>query len=146
MNPATAHAESATPPLIQRLIDDYGYPVLGAADIDALPADDRVNVLFFTEDPKKYPETLDVAVVLPELVAHYGERLHPVIVARADERALQERYGFAQWPTLVFLHGRNYLGAISRIQDWHVYLERIDELLTAEPTRPPGVGVPVVGA
>ena len=45
MNPATAHAESATPPLIQRLIDDYGYPVLGAADLNALPADNRVNVL-----------------------------------------------------------------------------------------------------
>ena len=46
----------------------------------------------------------------------------------------------------MFLRGRDYLGAISRIQDWHIYLERIDELLTAEPTRPPSVGVPVVGA
>lgn len=146
MNPAIAPAKSVTAPLIQRLIDDYGYPVLGADNLDALPADNRVNVLFFTEDPKKYPETLDVAVILPELVAHYGDRLHPAIVARADEKTLQEQYGFSQWPTLVFLRGRDYLGAISRIQDWHVYLERIDELLAAEPTRPPGVGIPVVSA
>ncbi len=144
MNPATAPEPSGTPPLIQRLIDDHGYPVLDATAIDALPAE-TVHVLFFTEDPKKYPETLDVAIVLPELVARYDGRLNPVIVARADEKTLQERFGFSQWPTLVFLRGHDYLGAISRIQDWHVYLERIDELLTAEPVRPPGVGVPVVG-
>ncbi len=134
------------PPLVRRLIEELGYPVVDehglAGFLDAHP----VSVLFFSEDEKKYPETSDVAVVLPELVKHFDGRIAPAIVDPRAAPALQELYGFRQWPALVFLRGDAYLGAICRIQDWQDYLERIEELLQARPSRPPGIGIPVVGA
>ncbi len=139
---------ASCPPSVRRLIDELGYPLLGASELPAfLRAEPAVvTVLFFTEDPQRYPESDDVAVVLPELVRHFAGRLRPAVVARQDERALQALYGFQKWPALVFLRGEDYLGAITGIQDWHVYLERIEALLRADPKRPPvAVGIPVVG-
>ena len=149
MNHASANISDleALPPLVQRFVDEHDCPIVDTNTLDTFLADAScVSVLFFCEDPKKYPETNDVAVVLPELLRHFKGHLRAAVVARKDERRLQELYGFQQWPTLVFLRGHGYLGAISRIQDWHEYLERIESFLRGEPTRPPSIGVPVVGA
>jgi hydrogenase-1 operon protein HyaE len=101
-------------------------------------------VLFFTEEPSRFPESNDVAVVLPELVKAFQGQFTPAIVARSDEKKLQSLYGFQSWPALVFLRGQSYLGAITGIQDWMVYLTDINRILASEPSRPPAIGIAVV--
>lgn len=128
-------------PLIQRLHDEFGYPELTEDSHDEFVASDRVGVLFFAGDPNRYKETTDVAVVLPELVAAFGDRLRPAVVARSDEVALQKHYGFRAWPSLVFVRSGGYLGTISKMRNWSEYLEEISELLTAEPREAPGFRV-----
>jgi len=128
-------------PLIQRLHDEFGYPMLTLEDHDAFVADDQVGALFFAGDPKRYKETTDVAVVLPELVAAFGGQIRPAVVARQDEIALQKHYGFRAWPSLVFVRSGGYLGTVSRMKNWAEYLEEIGELLTAEPREAPGFRV-----
>lgn len=128
-------------PLIRRLHDEFGYPELTLDSHDEFVAPDRVGVLFFAGDPKRYKETTDVAVVLPELVAAFGDRLRPAVVARTDEIALQKHYGFRAWPSLVFVRSGGYLGTVSRMKNWSEYLEEISELLTAEPREAPGFSV-----
>lgn len=135
-----------THPLIQRLLDEYDYPEIGLDEHEAFVADPAVNVLFFAGEPKKFGETVDVAVVLPELVAAFGGRLRAGVVARDAEVELQRHYGFREWPSLVFVRGGGYLGTISRIRNWQDYLDEITELLGAEPRRPPGFKIPVVSA
>ena len=61
-----------------------------------------------------------------------------------DGKELKRRYGFREYPSLVFLRDGKYVGTISRIQDWVVYLEQIAELLEAPTRRPPGFAIPVV--
>ena len=80
-------------PLIQRLQDEFGYPELTMANHDEFVAPDEVGVLFFAGDPKRYKETTDVAVVLPELVKAFGGRLRAAVVAKEDEIELQKKYG-----------------------------------------------------
>lgn len=133
-------------PLIDRLTDTLGYPRVGTRTLEPVLAAAEHTVLFFTGDPATAPEALDVAVVLPELVRHFGSRLTAAVVDREDEQALQSLYGFEQWPTLVFLQGDRYLGAISRIQDWPVYLERIQGFLDHGPVRPPAPRIPIIPA
>jgi len=128
-------------PLIQRLHDEFGYPEVGLENHDQFAAADRVGVLFFAGDPKRYKETTDVAVVLPELVAAFDDRLRPAVVASADEIALQKHYGFRAWPSLVFVRSGGYLGTVSRMKNWAEYLEEVAELLTAEPREAPGFQV-----
>jgi len=132
-------------PLLDRLTQELGYPLLDIDGLDAFLGNNEYSVLFFTEDPKRYPETNDVAVVLPELVKAFDGRFTPAVIERGAEKTLQTRYGFKVWPALVFLRGNAYLGTITKIQDWSVYLERVGTLLNSEPSRPPGVGIPVVG-
>ncbi len=135
-----------THPLIQRLHDEFGYPRIDADSHDAFVARPGVAVLFFAGDPKRFRDTTDVAVVLPELEKAFQGGLRPAVVADEDAVVLQQRYGFKAWPTLVFVREDGYLGAITGIQNWGEYLQEISELLTAGPTRPPAFKVPVVGA
>jgi hydrogenase-1 operon protein HyaE len=130
-------------PLIARLVEEFGYPMLRAADSETFCNAPGDAILFCVGEPVQHPESLDVAVVLPEILRAFPDRFRVGIVASDLEPAMQARYGFNRWPTLVFLRGGAYVGAISGIQDWSVYLERIGELLATAANRPPSIGIPV---
>jgi hydrogenase-1 operon protein HyaE len=129
-------------PLIQRLLDEYAYPVVTLENHEAFVARPGISVLFFAGDPKRYRETTDVAVVLPELVAATGQKLQPGVVATEAEIELQKIYGFRQWPTLIFTRPEGYLGRISRMKNWQEYIEQLEDIVRAIPRPPPGFDLP----
>lgn len=133
-------------PLIARLIDEFGYPLLNASNLEAFCDAPGDAVLFCGGDPTQHPECLDIAVVLPEILRTFSGRLRTALIASALEPAVQARFGFNRWPTLVFLRNGAYVGALSGIQDWSVYLARINELLATPVSRPPAIGVAVTSA
>jgi len=139
----TTNTSTTPTPLIDRLVEELNYPILDLSNIDAFLAENDFSVLFFTEDVKRFPETNDVAVVLPELISVFPD-IKPALISRSDEKKLQSLYGFRAWPALVFMRGEQYLDAITGIQDWSEYLSQIKTILTSEPRRPLSVGVPVV--
>jgi hydrogenase-1 operon protein HyaE len=63
-----------------------------------------------------------------------------------DGKTLKRQYGFTEYPALVFVRSGDFVGTITRIQDWNVYLEKITELMSSAPRRPPGFSIPVVSA
>ena len=134
---------NAPHPLITRLTDDYGYPMLDTVNLDAFCDAPGDAVLFCAGDPVQHPECLDVAVVLPELLRAFPGRFRAAVASTALEPEMQARYGFNRWPTLVFLRDGAYVGALSGIQDWSVYLSRIQDLLAAAPSRPPSIGIAI---
>ncbi len=119
-------------PLVQRLLDEFNYPLLDEAGVDAFAAEHEYSVLFFTEDPARMKESLDVAVVLPELAATFPQ-LRPAVIDRSSEKVLQRRYHFVVWPALVFLKRGEFLGSIIKIQNWDEYLQQIPEILSRTP-------------
>ncbi|MCU7960899.1 MAG: hydrogenase-1 expression HyaE [gamma proteobacterium symbiont of Bathyaustriella thionipta] len=131
-------------PLIQRLFDDYGYAEVSHQTHADFIGQSGFTVLFFAGDPKRFRDTTDVAVVLPELVKAFNGGLTAGVVTSDAEKELQRHYGFSAWPALVFLRDGGYLGAITEIQNWNEYLQTINTLMSAEVTRPPGFKVPVV--
>lgn len=131
-------------PLIEQLTSQHGYPLLTQDNMDEALAQEETLVLFFSEDPKRYPEALDVAVVLPELVNTFAGQFKAMVVERGFDTELKDRYDINVWPCLVFLRNGRYLGKISKIQDWHDYMEMIPEILEREARRNPGVGIPLV--
>ena len=135
-------------PLIDRLLDDCSYAEVTLENHDEFVAEAGMNVLFFPGDPETSKDTTDVAVVLPELVAAFNNQLRPGVVTDTwgDGKQLKQTYGFSAYPSLVFVRGGEYVGAITRIQDWGEYLDKIAELLVAEPRRTPGFSIPVVTA
>ena len=135
-------------PLIERLLDEYGYSEINADNHDDFVARAGMNVLFFPGDPSTVRDATDVAVILPELVAAFGDALQPGVVTDTfgDGKTLKLKYGFREYPALVFVREGEYVGTIVRVQDWADYLVQIRDLLTAAPRRAPGFAIPVVAA
>lgn len=129
-----AGGDAARHPLIERLVRDCGIPELGATGVDDFLAPPGDAVLLFTEDPAKYPESSDVAVILPELMKAFPDRFRAAVVARAAERELQKRFGFARWPALVFLRNGDLVGTVTGVHDWDEFVTLVSGLLDS-PTR-----------
>lgn len=131
-------------PPIDNMIEKHGYPVLEADSVETFINENDEVVLFFAENPTQYPESNDVAMILPELVKAFGGRFQATLVGKSAERSLQARYGFRTWPALVFLRGGEYLGVITQVQNWEDYLREIQRILDSAPEKAPAFKIPVV--
>lgn len=136
--PATAPPPYSAAPLIQRLIQERGYPCVDASTADGFLIQHEYTVMFLPGDPRRISEAGDVAVVLPELCAAFEGIFKPCVAAPDAHPAFRELYGIKAWPALVFFRQGRYLGVIERMRDWDVYLKVISRLLEAAPTDPPG--------
>jgi hydrogenase-1 operon protein HyaE len=126
-----------TSPLLEQLQTRHGYPLLDAYNYDHFVYGNETVVLFFCNDPVQFPESNDVAVILPELVQAFSGRLQAGVIAKPIERELQARFRFTGWPSLVFLRNGDYLGVITGIRNWHEYMQETAEILAAAPSQPP---------
>jgi len=124
-------------PIVDEMIEKYAYPVVNEESLETFQSENEQVVLFFTENGNNYPETNDVAIILPELMKRYKGRLAAAVVHRESERPLQLRYRFKGYPALVFLRRDEYLGTISKVRDWKEYIDEFDAMLAAEPSAPP---------
>lgn len=127
--------------LIKKIVETHNYPLLTETDYDDFLAKEDVSMVVFTGDPKRYPEALDVIVVVPELEKAFPNNFTVAVVAEESERVLAQKYGITMWPALVFLKQGKYLDKIARIQDWDVYREEIPKILAKEPTYAPSIGI-----
>ena len=132
--------------LIDRLIQELGYDEITLDSHDSFARRPGLNVLFFPGNPETVKDATDVAVVLPELINAFGEQLNPGVVVDTygAGKELKQKYGFPQYPALVFVRDGEYVGAITRIQDWSDYLTKINTFLLAPTRRAPGFSIPVV--
>lgn len=137
---------AAEPPLVTRLVAQHGATRLDDSGFEAFAAATGHTVLFFTEDPLRIKETLDVAVILPEIAGAVTQRLRIGVLPPALANARASVYAVRRWPALVFLRDGGWLGNIEGLRDWADYLAAANELL-AGPVRPlPPKVIPVVAA
>ena len=142
----SAGAAPALHPLLLRLVQQTGGALLDAATVDAWADRPGAAMLVFAEEPDRQKETLDLAVIVPELHAARPGAFRVGLLVPAAARAMAARFGFARWPAFVMLRDGGYLGAVDGIRDWDVYRDELDRLLSAAPTRRPTVGIPVRAA
>ena len=137
---------TALHPLLDQLVTRHGFTQLDADAVDAFIAPAGHVLLVFTEDPVRYKETLDLAVIAPEIARAFPGGFRVGVLFPDVARKVAKRYGFARWPALVLLKDGEYVGAIDGLRNWDEYLELMQQLLAAEPSRPPSVGIPVNSA
>ena len=130
-------------PLVEQLFSRHGFVRVDNESLDAFAAGAGHALLVFTEDPVRYKETLDLAVIAPEIARAFPGSLRVGVLLPADARKVAPRYGFARWPALVVLKDGQYVGAIDGLRNWDEYIEDMQRLLIAEPTRAPSIGIPV---
>lgn len=133
-------------PLVARLAQSAGASPIDLANLDDWLARPGDRALFFSGDPVRFPEGVDVAVVLPELRAAHAGAFEIGVVLRHDEDAVARRFGAQHWPSLVFVRDGRYVATAAGMKDWDDYVELVGRALAAPATRAPTVGIPVVAA
>jgi hydrogenase-1 operon protein HyaE len=128
--------------LYARLVAESGFEAVNAATVEDFVSSPGESVLFFAEDPKRIPETWDLAVVLPEVLRAAGRPLRVGLLDPPLARALATRYGVSVWPSLVFLRDGAYLGALERMRNWDEFGSQIPAILALPPSHPPASGMP----
>ena len=124
--------------LLKQLQTRHGISLLDADSYDHFVYSHDTVLLFFCNDPSMFPESHDVAVVLPELLKIFSQQLQGAVIASSIERELQARFRFTGWPSLIFLRRGEYLGVITGIRDWQEYLQETARILASAPSQPPG--------
>jgi hydrogenase-1 operon protein HyaE len=133
-------------PLVERLSLAPGSSLVDLATLDGWLTQGGDRVLFFSGDPVRFGEALDVAVVLPELRKTFRERFDIGVVARGDEDAVAKRYGVQRWPSMVFVRDGGYVATIAGMLDWDDYLQAVARALDTPVSRAPSIGIPLVSA
>lgn len=136
----------AEPALVTRLVDREGAVRLDASSFDAFVAAPGEAALFFTEDPARFREVNDLAVILPEIrrAAPRGFRIGVLPPPLANAQAAA--WGVRRWPALVFVRAGGWLGNIEGLRDWSEYVSLAGELLAGETRAPPARVIPVAAA
>lgn len=140
--------EIKAPPLLAQLVTKHQAQWVDFDNLDhwlAQQHDDQV--LLFAGDPVRFPEALDVAVVLPELQRVFSAAGRPfgvgVAVPECAE-ALAKKFGSQRWPTLMFFRDGHYVTTVSGMHDWTDYVALVAQALAAPPSRAPTIGISVV--
>jgi hydrogenase-1 operon protein HyaE len=142
----TAAAVPDAPAVIKSLVERHGAQWVDEATLDAWMAGGGERVLLLAGDPVRFPEGLDVAVVLPEIQRTMPGRFTVGVVRRSAEEAVARHFGSNRWPSLVFVRDGRYVSTLPGMYDWEDYVTRVEEALEMPATRIPGIGIAVVSA
>jgi len=138
------------PPLLAQLVSKHQAVWIDFDNIDTwLAAQEGDHVLLFAGDPVRFPEAVDVAVVLPELQkvsAAAGRPFGMAVAVPETAEALAKKFGSQRWPTLMFFRGGHYVTTLSGMHDWTDYLTLLAQALAAPVSRAPTIGIPVVSS
>lgn len=138
--PNTLQAQSpAVHPLVAQLLSKHGCTEVAAANFEAFTARPGHALLFFTEDPVKFRETPDLAVILPELMRVFPGRFTAGVLLPEAARAFHARYGFRRWPAYVLLRDGRHAGTIDGIRNWDEYVQAIAQWLEPAAGAPEGL-------
>lgn len=133
--------------LFQRHVTQHGYTLLAdAAAADAFLAGPGDRLLLLAEAPHMVPESWDVAVILPEVLAPVAGRFQVGLLSPALARPIATRYAVNLWPALLFVRDGQYVGTLAGMRDWADYQREVPTFLDRPASRAPGIGIPVASA
>ena len=142
----TTRSAPAEPALVTRLVDVHGAARLDEALFEAFVRAPGEAALFFTEDPVRFREVTDVAVILPELAAAASRTFRIGVLPPPLANARASTYGVRRWPALVFVRGGEWLGNVEGLRDWSDYLAAVNALVEGETHPLPARVIPLAAA
>lgn len=141
-----ATAAPAEPALISRLLAKEGAERLDESTFEAFVAAPGEAALFFTEDPMRFREVTDLAVILPELREAAPRRFRIGVLPPVLANARAATFGVRRWPAVVFVRAGEWLGNIEGLRDWSEYLALASGLLEGPAQPLPRKVIPVAAA
>ena len=119
--PVEAVVDTAVHPLFARLREEAGFAEFSGATLETMLEAPGLKMVLFAEDPNLRRETLDIAVIGPELRKALG-------AAVSEGRALGARYGIRKFPAVALFRGAESLGAAEGLMGWDEYIQALVEI------------------
>ena len=141
-----AEMQASFAKLLERLHTQSKVILLDEEGLEAFVMAGGDGMVLFTQEPDQQPETWDVAVILPEVLKMFGDRLRAAIITPELARKEKARFGITHWPSLVFVRDGGYVGVIEGMRNWDDYAREITAMLEKPIGRAPSVGIPVTAA
>jgi len=129
--------------LLDKLVAKNGISDLGNAEFQAFMDEPGNGVVLLTEEPDTAPESWDMAVIFPELLAATSVNLRAALLRPENAKVLQTRFGLGRLPSLLFVRDGGYVGAIEGLHDWNEFVNDCNEMLQRPVSRAPSVGIAV---
>jgi hydrogenase-1 operon protein HyaE len=104
------------------------------------------SVVLLVTEPDKVPESWDLAVIFPDLLAAAGATLRAGVLRPARTAALQGRFAVNRLPALLFLRDGGFVGVVEGLRDWSEYVVECRAMLEMPVSRIPGIGIAVAAA
>lgn len=125
--PATA--DQAGHPAFERLFGAEGFRLLREADIEALTKAEGMQLAVFADDPNRMKETIDMAVIAPEIRRALGSAVAGAWFSDMPTgRAMAARWGIRRLPAVALFRSGVYLGAAEGLMNWDAYLKQLAEI------------------
>ena len=129
--------------LLDKLTVQYGISDVGSAGFQAFMDEPGNGVVLLTEEPDIAPESWDISVIFPELLAATSVSLRAALMRPEGARLLQTRFGLGRLPALLFVRDGGYVGAIEGLRDWSEFVGECAAMLQKPVSRAPSVGIAV---
>ena len=127
--PVEAVVDTAVHPLFARLREEAGFAEFSGATLETMLEAPGLKMVLFAEDPNLRRETLDIAVIGPELRKALGAAVASGwYTAFSEGRALGARYGIRKFPAVALFRGAEYLGAAEGLMGWDEYIQALVEI------------------
>lgn len=131
---------------ITRLVEKQNFMLVTNDNAAEFAGEEGDNIILLTADPRAYPETWDVAVVLPEVLKTVPNRYRAAVADPIQSVKLAARFGVQVFPALIFQRSGGFVGTLEGMQDWDSYLRLIPQMLERPTSRAPSIGIPVVSS
>jgi hydrogenase-1 operon protein HyaE len=129
--------------LLDKLVTKHNISEFDHESFQDFINDSGSGVALLTEEPDIAPESWDMAVIFPELLAVIGAQLRTAIVRPESAKILQTRFGLSRLPALLFVRDGGYVGAIEGLRDWSEFVSEFAEMLQKPISRAPSIGIAV---
>ncbi len=133
---ALVHIDPDKHPLFLRLKESGDFIWLTQADEAPMKTLDGLGLLCIVDDPNMFKETLDMAVLAPEIKKLFEETLAAAwFTSPAIGRELATRLGIRRLPAIAVYCCGEMLGAIEGLRPWGEYQNELIAILTSR-TKP----------
>lgn len=132
--------------LLDRLASRHGVADLDETGFQAFMDAPGDGVALLTDEPDKAPESWDLAVIFPDLLAATGAGPRGGVLRPEQARALLGRFGVNRLPALLFMRDGGYVGVIEGLRDWGEFVAECAEMLQKPVSRAPTIGIAVTAA
>ena len=136
--------------LLDKLMQKHQLIDLDEAGFEAFLNGSGDGVVLLTEEPDKVPESWDLAVIFPSLLATTAiqPRIQPRAAVSRPEHAksLLIRFGVQRMPALLFLRDGAYVGVVEGLRDWNELVGEYQAMLLKPVSRARTIGIAVTAA